>query len=186
MEEILTHGKVCSHCGKWKLYEEYYNMKASPDGKQYRCKECCRKEGKRFRKERPKYYNEYYYDNTEKVIKIGEKWRKGLDDTTCYAIHTEEGSYVGVTTQNIKARLFQHMKDYRLWRDGKRYKHLPKLHNYFNKLTEKQIHKTIQAAEILEVIEGRDIQKANKLETKWIRRFENSNIELLNKHKVSK
>ena len=186
MEEILTQGKVCNHCGKWKLYEEYYNMKASPDGKQYRCKLCCSKEGKRFRQERPKYYNKYYYNNQEKISKINTKWRKGLDDTTCYAIHTEAGSYVGVTTQNIRARLFEHMKDYRLWRDGKRQRHLPKLHNYFNTLTDKEINKTIQAAEILEVIEGRDIQKANDLETKWIRRFESSNIELLNTNKVSK
>ena len=186
MADILTQGKVCSHCGKWKLYEEYYNMKASPDGKQYRCKVCCSKEGKRFRKERPKYYNKYYYNNQEKIYNINQKWRVGEDNTTCYAIHTEVGSYIGVTTQALNARLHDHKKDYRLYKEGKTFRRLPKLHKYFDTLTQKEIYNIVHSAEALEIIEGRDIQEANDLETKWIRLFEVKGRKLLNTNKVSK
>lgn len=45
--------KICTVCNQHKLLEEYYNRKASEDGKAYRCKECDNKAVKDYRKRNP-------------------------------------------------------------------------------------------------------------------------------------
>lgn len=46
--------KQCSVCGEVLSLEAFYNLKASKDGKAYRCKECDTKAGKNYRKKNTK------------------------------------------------------------------------------------------------------------------------------------
>jgi hypothetical protein len=85
--------KKCTKCGEVKSLDEFSNDKSSKDGKQFRCKSCCKeyrkknkgkmKEYKQYNKEKIKEYNkEYYKNNKEKlsdIQKIYCKNRKEID-----------------------------------------------------------------------------------------------------------
>ena len=80
-------GKVCNKCGEWKPLEEYYNRKASKDGKASRCKKCQNKdkiqynknnpekvkESKKRWKEKNKGYQKQYRENNKEEIKKTKK-----------------------------------------------------------------------------------------------------------------
>ena len=182
MEAILNEGKTCTRCGKWKVYSEFHNMKRASDGKQFRCKTCFKETNKQFRKEKPEYQLEYQKQNPDKLYKAMDKYRRG-DETTVYAIQTPLGSYIGVTTQNIKVRLRDHVKGYKQHKEGIR-SFLPKFFEALDNFTYDEAMDWIKNPIKLEVVKGRNLRKAHQLETKWIKKYQKEGKKLLNMHKT--
>jgi len=64
--------KRCSKCKIFKPLDEFYNRKASKDGKAYWCKKC----EKQYNEENKERAKQYYIDNKEEVIKRNKKWKE--------------------------------------------------------------------------------------------------------------
>lgn len=60
--------KQCSKCGSVKSLTEFSKASKRPDGYQARCKDCHRKDQRRYRQENPVAEKEYYANNKKKVI----------------------------------------------------------------------------------------------------------------------
>lgn len=84
--------KKCNQCLEYKALSEFHNFKASPDGKQYRCKPCHKKSIYKYREQNPEIIqnieknrylkhrdtrlaagNKYYSENKAKVIESNSK-----------------------------------------------------------------------------------------------------------------
>ncbi len=52
-KDIVNNSKVCSICITRKCFKDYYNLSASKDGKNSRCKTCDDKIRKKFREDNP-------------------------------------------------------------------------------------------------------------------------------------
>ncbi|ANQ52926.1 hypothetical protein MY04_05965 (plasmid) [Flammeovirga sp. MY04] len=66
--------KQCSKCNEVKSMEDFFNRKATKDGKQSFCKSC-HKEAKPYNEERKKYYVEYNKKGKEHIAEVQKKYR---------------------------------------------------------------------------------------------------------------
>lgn len=180
--------KTCNKCKELKPLVAFHNMKSSPDGKQYTCKVCMHKEGKRFRKDRPTYYygtsNSYFSDpeNREKLVQRIEDWRRG-DTTKVYVIELPNRKlYVGSTTQNILARINYHVDKYRRYRNGETKVH-PLLYNELDKYPlDKAVKLLRKGVQVLEEHKGRDRDLGRIREQMYIHKLDMKGYSLLNVH----
>lgn len=125
--------KECNQCNKSKSLNEFYKRSASPDGLQFKCKECCKVVNTNFRQIKPQYQTEWYKVNTQKWAKYVAGWAKvniKADDSRSaiyYIINPEQKVYVGSTQTAFSARKGAHKKEYKL-NNGL----MPNLHHSFD------------------------------------------------------
>lgn len=68
--------KKCIKCGETKDLKEYYVHKASADGHLGKCKECCKKDSRKNRKEKVEYYRQYDKDRYQNDPRVRERHKK--------------------------------------------------------------------------------------------------------------
>src|SRR3990172_8055092 len=70
--------KQCTQCKKWKNPYEFYNQKKGKNGKMAWCKDCCKRESKKYR-----------IENREKISESGKRYREANKE----AIHIQDKEY---------------------------------------------------------------------------------------------
>lgn len=126
--------KQCNECGKSKETTQFSKSKARKDGLQDKCKQCNKKDNHKFRTEiNPNHHAKWQSNNLDKLIGYLKKYRKADKNGIIYAITNPNGeTYIGMSEMYLKARMSEHKKHYRQFKEGKR-KSLPLLHNSFDK-----------------------------------------------------
>jgi len=175
----MAHKKTCNKCNETKPLTEFHNNKAAPDGKQYRCKVCMKEEGKRFRAARPTYYfgdKDSYFNQPENRKKFQgwvDNWRKGTT-TKVYVIEFPNRKiYVGSTTQNIKARIAEHIENYKGYKEGNGNKSIPLLYRELDKMNINKVGEYIKKhTRVIEEWEGRDRSIGRSREASYIAKLD--------------
>jgi hypothetical protein len=126
--------KVCSKCSESKELNQFYNKKASNDGKQHQCISCFKQSNETFRLLNPRYQNQWYDNNYTKWRTYINGYTKSDKIPTIYAIIAPDGfTYIGKTKTYPNIRKTRHGNSYRLYQKGERKRHIPLLHDSFDK-----------------------------------------------------
>lgn len=74
MTKYDIDNKKCNQCQKIKLAKFFSIRKASKDGLQSCCKDCCKLRSKKFYRDNKEYYQKRYTDNQEKILNHNKHW----------------------------------------------------------------------------------------------------------------
>ena len=185
----MAQSKTCNKCKEHKPLEAFHNNRKSPDGKQYTCKLCMHKEGKRFRRERPTYYfgdKDSYFnqpENRKKFQGYVDNWRKGTT-TKVYVIEFPKRKiYVGSTTQNIKARISEHIENYKAYKANRGNHAIPLLYRELDKMDINEVGEYLKKhTRVIEEWEGRDSSIGRSREASYIAKLDMKGYITLNVH----
>jgi len=125
--------KECQGCGKVKETTQFSKSIARKDGLQNKCKQCNSKDNQKFRTEiNPQHHAKWQINNWDKLLGYLKKYRTADKNGIIYAIINPDGeTYIGMSEMYLKARMTEHRKHYKQYKQGKR-KSLPLLHNSFD------------------------------------------------------
>jgi len=177
--------KHCNQCGVLKQSSEFSKCRRRKDGLQPKCKECNKKDNKKFRTEiQPDYYsyiNGYFADKTKwEYISLYNKADKPIK---IYMINFDDGSkYIGSTKALMQVRLTRHIADYRRVLEGHRSRAIPLLHNKFDEFdsVEDVVEHIKENTVIIDECVG-SRTKQYRLEALWMKRLQKEGVKLLNK-----
>ena len=171
--------KVCSRCSESKEPNQFHKKTKSKDGLQNQCKQCVKETNEIFRLLNPRYQNQWYDKNTKKWTEYILDYQRADKVPTIYGIVSpDEKVYVGKTNSYLRVRKARHSNSYKLYKRGQRNRHIPLLHDSFDKWGIKN-HKFIILAEF----EGVDDDQLRMHETTFIRAFKMINKSLNIKEK---
>jgi predicted GIY-YIG superfamily endonuclease len=130
----MANQKECKDCGKLKDTTEFSKCSATKSGLQPKCKECNKKDNRKFRTEiNPTHHKIWQDTNWDRFSEYMKKYRKADKGGIIYAITNPEGKqYIGMTEAYDKVRFLEHKKHYRQATEGKRNR-LNLLHDSFDK-----------------------------------------------------
>ena len=74
--------KKCSQCNQRRLIKFFNKRRASLDGLQNICKNCCKINQQQWYKENKQYYQDRYINNKESILERNKKWNKQNKDRT--------------------------------------------------------------------------------------------------------
>jgi len=156
--------KQCNTCNKVKESTQFSKCNANKDGLQIKCKQCNSKDNHKFRTEiNPQHHAKWQISNWDKFMGYLTKYRKADKNGIIYAITNPNGeTYIGMSEMYLKARMMEHRKHYKQYKQGKR-KSLPLLHNSFDMHGIKN-HKF----EIIVELEGIDRKQLEYIESSFI------------------
>jgi len=177
--------KHCNQCGVLKQSSEFSKCRRRKDGLQPKCKECNKKDNKKFRTEiQPDYYsyiNGYFADKTKwEYISLYNKADKPIK---IYMINFDDGSkYIGSTKTLMSVRLTRHIADYRRVLEGHRSRAIPLLHSKFDEFdsVEDVVEHIKENTVIIDECVG-SRTKQYRLEALWMKRLQKEGVKLLNK-----
>ena len=176
--------KRCNQCKLEKPLTEFNKCTSMKDGKQAKCKKCCRANSKFFRQLNPDYYwgakNSYFVVNAKEREAYAKDYNKANKSIKIYRIDMPDGSiYIGATKRFMLSRLNGHLCDLSRFKRNK-IATLPLLHSYLNQFTKKQATKIIKSAYVIREFEGTrsDMYQAEKEE---ILRLRETGVKMLNK-----
>jgi hypothetical protein len=183
---MIYKQKICNGCGKVKQPEEYSKCRSRKDGLQPKCKECNKKDNKKFRTQiQPDYYSyETGYFKDKETWKYISLYQLADKTIKIYMIPFDDGSiYIGSTKAHLNIRLARHVADYRRVKEGysKQSRVIPKLHAKFDEFDDiEDIRKHIIENTVIidECVGGKT--KQYRLEADWILRLKDRGHTLLN------
>ena len=98
--------KYCNHCGEHKDLDQFWNSRATKDGKQYKCIPCMSQVVKEFIQINPEYPKKRYKNNVKTYKSRSKLFR--LDHKSDYNVYLlPDHNYVGVTN-NMYYRMCNH------------------------------------------------------------------------------
>jgi hypothetical protein len=110
--------KTCNKCNKTKSTDNFSRNRRNRDGLQYSCKECNKKQNKKYKEEHPKYWSGWQKKNSAKWASYMTEWSKNNDykvqknfkhkhDHKPVVYLIPEYMYVGLT-ENLYKRMAYH------------------------------------------------------------------------------
>ena len=166
--------KVCSKCSESKEPNQFYKKTASKDGLQNQCKPCCKETNETFRLLNPRYQSQWYDNNFTKWTNYIKSYSAADKIPTIYAIVAPDGFvYVGKTKTYPNIRKTRHGNSYNLYKRGQRNRHIPLLHDSFDKhgIDNHQF-------KVLAQFEGATDKELSHFETTFIKAFKLTNKSL--------
>jgi hypothetical protein len=114
--------KNCNQCHLWFEESNFHKRTKSPDGLQHRCKDCSKKNSKKFRVEHPDYYwgtdESYFVQNRDKLVVYEKEYYGATNMGKIYTIETPGGLYVGTTRRKIHLKQQCHRDNIRRYLKG--------------------------------------------------------------------
>lgn len=181
----LCNMKVCKKCGKNKELTEYYNSKARKDGKQSKCKECCKEYRKVWYTEiNPDYYwgkNGYFIKKYEENLEYQKDYRKADRNVKVYSLTLGDGSiYIGMTKRMLFFRMNEHRHHWRMIKNGDMNRSLSLYYKFIDEdYTDEQVQSVWDSLEILEDFPGTKYEGL-KRERYWMAHYYKKGIQLVN------
>lgn len=99
----LSGLKRCRECLAEKDFSQFCKRKASPDGLNYKCRECQKKYLERWRTENPKAHSKWYQENKESRSDYGKLWRsENIEGRALYMRQWGIENAVSLSARNAK------------------------------------------------------------------------------------
>jgi predicted GIY-YIG superfamily endonuclease len=130
----MANQKQCKGCGETKDTTQFSKCSSTKDKLQPRCKECNKKDNRKFRTEiNPTHHQKWQWDNAPKYKEYIKKYRRADKVPVIYSFTNPDGMvYIGATEAYPSVRLLEHRSHYKRAKMGKRVR-LTLLHNSFDK-----------------------------------------------------
>ncbi len=115
----MAQTKTCNQCNESKSTSEFYKRSASPDGLQFKCKECVKEVNQNFRQTKPEYQTQWQRTNSKRWSDYVSDWSRkntradNSRSAVYYIINPENKIYVGSTQTLFSARQSAHKVQYR-------------------------------------------------------------------------
>jgi 5-methylcytosine-specific restriction endonuclease McrA len=122
----LEQGKVCTKCGEFKIYAEFYKNKIYKDGYRGQCKECMKQGMKQYNQENKEqiaeYMKQYRQENREQISKRMKQYaRENKEHISEYMkrYYQENKDQIAEYQQENKEKITEYMKQYRQSEQGR-------------------------------------------------------------------